>query len=580
MINAVETKMHPITLRFAGEIEEEFLEEYSEKLQKSSRYGLLIGIFLFTGFGFLDSFIMPEVKDKVWIIRYAIVSPLISIGFLCTFIPALKRYIPLVVSMVVVLSSIGILAMIAFANSLGGYLYYAGILLCIMFAPIFSMRFIYSVTISSIVGISYIAVALLILKTPTAYLLNNIFFLIGANILSTIGSYSLELSNRNGFIKSRIIFKRTQELEEKNQELIDMNIELSQSREELLRSIKRAEMIFSALSEALPGTVLDDKYSLEEKIGSGGFGTVYRAKHLMLNNPVAVKIFKPSFDNNPLKNLERFRIEGISACKIHHPNAVSVLDFGVSANSIAYMVMELLLGHSLSEELNKHGNPSVARCMDIIIPVCLALNEAHASDIVHRDIKPSNIFIHQSKEGEVVKVVDFGIAKLMSDTLNPGSESLTETGTFLGTPAYMSPERLSNKPYDGKADVYSVGVMMYEMLCGMQPFQSSKDNYWSIVLMHMTHTPPSPRGINPYIPEKLEAVMMATLEKESQKRPTAKELSQMLEEFVSIEEPTGSAQTKDLSTKGFDTQRTVANQNIDTVGDINSSSQPTVKDKL
>ena len=338
------------------------------------------------------------------------------------------------------------------------------------------------------------------------------------------------------YVQNHIIAARTQELQEKNEELISKNKELVQSREDLLRSTKRAELIFSALSEALPGTVLDDKYELEEKIGSGGFGTVYRATHLLLQSPVAVKVFRPSIGTDPIKHLERFRIEGISASRVRHPNAVSVLDFGVSASSIAFMVMELLEGWSLKDELDENEPLSVRRCIDILIPVCSAIAEAHASGIIHRDIKPSNIFLHRAKEGEVVKVVDFGIAKLISDTLNPELQSLTETGSVLGTPVYMSPERLSNKPYNGQADIYSLGVMMYEMLCGRLPFQSSKENYWSIVLMHMTHTPIFPRKLNPEIPAELESIIMRSMNKSPEDRPTAGELVQLLKEIAITDE--------------------------------------------
>src|SRR5262249_27455222 len=251
-------------------------------------------------------------------------------------------YMPIIVNFIAIVAALGIIYMIIVSESSGGYLYYAGIILCLMVSHILTPRFILSILVSSIIAIIYFVGTLSFMNLPTAYVINNSFLLITANIIASFGSYALELSNRKSFLKSKIIEAHTQELEEKNQELNNKNQELNESREELLRSVKRAEIIFSALSEALPGTVLDDKYRLDEKIGSGGFGTVYRAYHLLLQHPVAVKIFKPASGTDPLKNLNRFRLEGISACRIQHPNAVSVLDFGVSQNSIAYMVMELL----------------------------------------------------------------------------------------------------------------------------------------------------------------------------------------------------------------------------------------------
>src|SRR5262249_36060406 len=158
--------------------------------------------------------------------------------------------------------------------------------------------------------------------------------------------------------------------------------------------------------------------------------------------------------------------------RVNHPNAVSVLDSGVSAEGIAYLVMELLEGRSLTEELREKGVLPPARCAEILMPVCDVLTKAHASGIVHRDIKPDNIYLNRTAVGEVVKVVDFGIAKLMDDTGGQNNESLTVTGGLLGTPTYMAPERLENKPYDGKADVYSLGIMLYRMLAGRVPFQS------------------------------------------------------------------------------------------------------------
>src|SRR5207253_10978650 len=130
-----------------------------------------------------------------------------------------------------------------------------------------------------------------------------------------------------------------------------------------------------------------------------------------------------------------------------------------------YLVMELLEGHSLADELEKHGKLSLKRSTDILVPVCDALTEAHKVGIIHRDIKPDNIFLHQTKDGEIVKVVDFGIAKLLDED-SGDLQKLTVAGGIIGTPTYMSPERLSKKPYDGRSDVYSLGIMMYEMLTG------------------------------------------------------------------------------------------------------------------
>jgi serine/threonine protein kinase len=220
---------------------------------------------------------------------------------------------------------------------------------------------------------------------------------------------------------------------------------------------------------------------------------------------------------------------------VNHPNAVSVLDFNVSSTGIAYLVMELLEGRTLAGELREKGRLSPARCAQILLPVCDALNKAHSAGIVHRDIKPDNIFLHQTREGEVVKVVDFGIAKLLGETNSLGMNSLTATGGLLGTPAYMSPERLANDPYDGRADVYSLGILLYQMLSGSIPYKSSDGSFWAIVVMHLKEQPQPLRKINPSIPEEVEAVVMHAMEKDPKKRPTAKELAQEFAMAVGIQ---------------------------------------------
>jgi serine/threonine protein kinase/ligand-binding sensor domain-containing protein len=332
--------------------------------------------------------------------------------------------------------------------------------------------------------------------------------------------YRLQVLERRNLMLEAKVEERTAELAKKNEDLI-------RSKEELVESHKQAEKIFTALSDVLPGTLLNDKYRLDAKIGSGGFGVVYRATHLELNRPVAVKVFRPTAANATTESLERFRREGASACRVNHPNAISILDSNVTTGGIAYLVMELLEGHTLTEELDQKGKLSLGRTIEISIPICDVLAKAHAVGIIHRDIKPDNIFLHRGENGEVVKVVDFGIAKLLGEESGAAAQSLTGTGTLIGTPVYMSPERLANKPYVGKADVYSLGVMLYEMLCGQLPFYSS-EGHWQTALMHMTLEPLPPKAINPSIPEAVEAAVLRALRKDPEKRPGANELRQEL----------------------------------------------------
>jgi eukaryotic-like serine/threonine-protein kinase len=322
-------------------------------------------------------------------------------------------------------------------------------------------------------------------------------------------------------IENQLKLSRLQrDLERKNAELTQKNEELVRWQQEVLRSQRRADNIFSALADVLPGTVLDEKYKLEEKIGAGGFGAVYRATHLGLHRAVAVKVFRPVSGTVTPESLERFRLEGVTACRINHPNAVAVSDFGISSAGIAYLVMELLEGRTLNEELNARGPMSPERAAEILVPICAVLAEAHGSGLVHRDIKPDNIYLHQSRDGEVVKVLDFGLAKLLDDSQPADVQNLT-VNAVLGTPTYMSPERLNDSPYDGQSDVYSVGVMLYQMLAGAVPFLSREGDYWAVAIMHLTKEPPPIDGL----PDAVEQVVRRALAKDPAARPTAAELA-------------------------------------------------------
>ncbi len=311
-------------------------------------------------------------------------------------------------------------------------------------------------------------------------------------------------------------------------ELARQNHELMRKNDELMAARKRTELVFSALAEALPGTMLDDKYHLEHKIGSGGFGAVYHALHRGLNRPVAVKVFRPMRGNDSPEGLERFQREGISASRINHPNAVAVLDCGISTAGIAYLVMELLEGKTLTDELQEKERLTIARSIEIITPVCDVLAEAHRIGIIHRDIKPDNVFLHQAREGEIVKVVDFGLAKVLDAEKGSDLKAMTMAGKILGTPVYTAPERFFDKPYDGRADVYSLGIMMYEMLTGRVPFQPIEGGIYAVAVMHLTKEPEPLRELNRDIPEEVEAVVMKALAKDAEKRPTAEEFLQML----------------------------------------------------
>ena len=288
-----------------------------------------------------------------------------------------------------------------------------------------------------------------------------------------------------------------------------------------------------AAADIRPAAVLAGKYRIESKLGAGAFGVVYRATHVALDHPVAVKILQHGvlLSDDRSDALARFRREGISTCRVNHPNAVTVIDFGVTENGVAYLVMELLEGQTLAEALKEAGTMSPARCLEILVPICAVLEEAHASGVVHRDIKPANIFLHNARGEETVKVLDFGIAKLVGSTSDEHA-TMTMEGSLLGTPAYMSPERVANKPYDGRADVYSVGVMLYQMLAGHPPFKAQDPV--ALAVQQMNATPPPPRDVNPDIPPAVEAVVLEALVKDPDLRPTAGLLAQRFAAAVAI----------------------------------------------
>jgi DNA-binding response OmpR family regulator len=274
-----------------------------------------------------------------------------------------------------------------------------------------------------------------------------------------------------------------------------------------------------------PGSVLAGRYRIESRIGTGSFGAVFKARHLELQGEVAVKVLGTSIATEP-DALGRFRREGISACRVRHPNAVAVLDFGVTAAGIAYLVMENLDGRSLDQEMQVMGRLGPARCARVLIPVCGALAEAHRAGIVHRDIKPSNIFLHRQAGREMPKVLDFGIARLAGDAALQGS--LTVDGSLLGTPAYMAPERFSSQPYDGKADVYSVGITLYQMLAGQLPFVAPHRDPLAMAMMQRNDPPPPLHTLDPPVPPAMEAVVLRTLCKDPAERPSAEELARLL----------------------------------------------------
>ena len=299
---------------------------------------------------------------------------------------------------------------------------------------------------------------------------------------------------------------------------------------ELLEKIEGQFAVASALSEPPKppelGDILDEKYRIESKIGQGGCGVVFQATHLELNRPVAIKVLHNAPKDS--QALARFRVEGIASCRVQHPNAVSVFDFCAVDQRLPYLVLELLNGGSLYDELSRYRALSIKRCVEIFVPICGALALAHQVGIVHRDLKPSNIFLHKTPTGPIPKLLDFGMAKMAEPDQQAAQ---TAKGFVVGTLSYMAPERLAEKPYDGKADIYSLGITLYETLCGTLPFIAPGDNPLLLAGMHLKKEPPSIQKHRPALPDALAAFVAQCLHKLPGMRPSAVEFAQRLEQF-------------------------------------------------
>jgi serine/threonine protein kinase len=269
--------------------------------------------------------------------------------------------------------------------------------------------------------------------------------------------------------------------------------------------------------DPLINQVLDSKYKILARLGEGGMGTVYLARRLHIGDQVAIKVLHQNYVLEG-SALERFRREARSAAMIHHANVVTIHDFneGQSGSAPAYIVMELVRGISLRDLLHRERRLSPTRAVLLMRDICAGVGAAHRQGIVHRDLKPDNVIVVESDvagESETAKVVDFGIAKLREVT---PELSLTGTGAFLGTPYYMSPEQCRGEELDARADVYSLGAMLYEMLSGVLPFNAT--SIGGLIAKHLNEEPPA---LSPSleIPPALEAVCRRALSKNPQDRP-------------------------------------------------------------
>jgi serine/threonine protein kinase len=278
------------------------------------------------------------------------------------------------------------------------------------------------------------------------------------------------------------------------------------------------------MEDALIGRVIASKFAIEALIGSGAMGVVYRARHLALDMPVAVKVLHQSMANDATF-AARLRREALAASLLDHPNSVRIVDFGEEPDGLLYIAMELLDGLDLLGVIARDWPFADCRTVDLISQTLSALAMAHERGIIHRDLKPENIMIvslvdDEGRPRDLVKVCDFGIAKI-ADTNSlqerrSGGPAITMQNAILGTPEYMSPEQCRGEPTDARSDLYSVGVVLYQLLAGRVPFHAA--HALDVLFKHLAEEPTPPSHFCAGVPPELEAVCLRALRKRPDER--------------------------------------------------------------
>jgi serine/threonine-protein kinase len=278
------------------------------------------------------------------------------------------------------------------------------------------------------------------------------------------------------------------------------------------------------------GDVLAGKYRVDKVLGVGGMGVVVAAYHLQLEERVAIKLLRQEAIATP-EAVARFDREARAAVKIKSEHVARITDVGRLETGAPFMVMEYLEGTDLSGWLTRHGRLPIEQAVEFVLQACEAIAEAHALGIVHRDLKPANLFCIRRPDGALsIKVLDFGISKLTAPGQS-GAMAMTRTQAVMGSPLYMSPEQLeSSKGVDARADVWALGIILYELITGQVPFQS--DMLTELVIRIVANTPQPPRAMRPDTPPGLEAVILRCLEKDRERRfPNVAELARALVDF-------------------------------------------------
>ncbi|MCX5746017.1 MAG: serine/threonine protein kinase [Proteobacteria bacterium] len=275
-------------------------------------------------------------------------------------------------------------------------------------------------------------------------------------------------------------------------------------------------MAVAAAHDSLIGTALADKYRIVRQIGKGGMGIVYLGEHIELNKRVAIKMMLEKYADDS-EAIARFKREALAASRIGNTHIIDIMDIGIAADGRSFVVMELLEGSSLGDVIKASGPMPAWRAVHIMRQTLRAVSAAHAKGIIHRDLKPDNIFlVNQDDHHDFVKLLDFGISKMVDQAAEIASTRLTTTGMVMGTPLYMAPEQAMGAVTDGLADMYALGVILYEMLAGKPPLDGN--TYAVLIAKLLTVDPPLLSEVRPGLPANLVAATHRALEKEPQNR--------------------------------------------------------------
>ncbi len=277
----------------------------------------------------------------------------------------------------------------------------------------------------------------------------------------------------------------------------------------------------------LPEGSIVGEYRIERKLKHGGMGTVYEAVHQMINKRAAVKVLKRELCEND-EALHRFVQEARAVNQINHPNIVDVFGFGITEDGRSFLAMELLVGETLGERIAR-GPLERGDVCEILAEITHALEAAHKCGVVHRDLKPENVFLAETRTGVVVKLLDFGIAKLTGGGGLQGPVEVTQPGTLIGTPKYIAPEQARGLAIEGSADVYALGVIAFELLSGRAPFMANDPV--ELIAKHITLKPPAPSDFVPTLPPVADELVASMLDKHPPNRPSLERIRELLEQL-------------------------------------------------